>query len=118
MPGGGIRRAGKPRGVFCHPSRWVPGGLPEGLPQRSTIQAPVRADQGVNSFGRLGYSGPLPPIGHGLHHYVFRIYALRAELALPPGSSRSELARAIEGHVLDAGQLMGTFIRESARRSA
>ncbi len=30
------------------------------------------AKQGVNDFGKVGYGGPCPPRGHGVHHYHFR----------------------------------------------
>src|SRR5256885_1871315 len=32
--------------------------------------------QGKNDFGDVGYGGPMPPIGHGPHHYHFCLYAL------------------------------------------
>src|SRR5947209_8298188 len=33
------------------------------------------AVQGMNDFGKVGYGGPCPPRGHGVHHYHFRLYA-------------------------------------------
>ncbi len=86
--------------------------LPEGVPGQPTIEVPIFATQGTNSFGNFGYGGPMPPIGHGLHHYIFRLYALNQKLGLPPGISETELRKAIEGKILDAAQLVGKYIRE------
>lgn len=89
--------------------------LPEGIPSERRIEAPVRAHQGVNSFGNIGYGGPMPPVGHGIHHYVFKLYALNTELGLQPGASKAELLRAMQGHILDAAQLTGKYRREAGR---
>jgi Raf kinase inhibitor-like YbhB/YbcL family protein len=66
---------------------------------------------GRNDFGRLGYGGPAPPRGHGRHRYFFKLYALDTDIDLPPGASKEQLLRAMQGHVLDSGQLMGTYER-------
>jgi hypothetical protein len=67
---------------------------------------------GKNDFGKLGYGGPCPPKGHGPHRYFFRLYALdMATLGLPTGVKRSELERALKGHVLAEAQYMGRFER-------
>lgn len=78
-------------------------GLPEG--GRSG------ALEGLNGFGRAGYGGPMPPVGHGTHHYHFKVYALDAELEVSPGLSKDQLLAAIEGHVLNEGELVGTYER-------
>ena len=49
------------------------------------------ARQGMNDFGKVGYGGPCPPRGHGVHHYHFRLYALDAELKLAPRVKRHQL---------------------------
>ncbi len=92
--------------------------LPEGLDARERLEAPIRADQGRNTFGRIGYGGPMPPAGHGPHRYRFTLYALDRELAVPPGASRHELLRAMENHVLARAETRGTYERHAARRSA
>ena len=75
-------------------TRWIPGAV-----------------FGRNSFGRLGYGGPKPPPGHGVHHYHFRLYALDVPLGLAEGFSKDDLVRAMSGHVLAAGELVGTYSR-------
>lgn len=83
--------------------------LPEGLPPLESIEAPVRADQGINSFEKIGYSGPTPTSGTQYHRYLFRIFALDTELSVPPACSRSTLMRAMEGHLLNEGLLIGVY---------
>jgi len=84
-------------------------GLPKGLPAQSALDHPEGAKQGQNSFGRIGYGGPAPPKGHGTHPYHFTLYALDSELDLAPGASKAQLMYAMEGHVLAAGELVGTY---------
>jgi phosphatidylethanolamine-binding protein (PEBP) family uncharacterized protein len=45
------------------------------------------------------------------HRYIFKVYALDAELDLKPGATKEELERAMKGHVLAQGELMGKYGR-------
>jgi Raf kinase inhibitor-like YbhB/YbcL family protein len=63
--------------------------------------------QGKNDFGKIAYGGPCPP--RGTHRYLFKIYALDSELPLKGGATKDELLKAMEGHILVQGQLMGTY---------
>jgi Raf kinase inhibitor-like YbhB/YbcL family protein len=68
------------------------------------------AKQGVNDFTQIGYGGPCPPPGKP-HRYFFKIYALDTMLDLKPGATKAQLLKAMEGHILGQGQLMGTYQR-------
>ena len=92
--------------VYCIPSSR--SELPEGLPARKEFRDGMR--QGRNSWMKTGYGGPCPPRGK-LHRYVFRIYVLGAEPSLLPGASKKSLLKAMEGHVLDEVDLVGTYSR-------
>lgn len=70
------------------------------------------ASEGANDFGGRGYGGPMPPEGHGTHHYHFRIYALDQLLVLPPSATKQQLVEAMGGHILDEGELVGTYSRK------
>jgi Raf kinase inhibitor-like YbhB/YbcL family protein len=61
------------------------------------VRAKAVSSEGGNDFGATGYRGPCPPPGHGRHRYVFRLYALDAELELGSDAAKAELERAIEG---------------------
>lgn len=66
--------------------------------------------QGRTDFGRIGYGGPCPP--SGTHRYYFRVYALDTVLDVAPGATKRQLLRAMEGHVLAQGELMGKYARK------
>ena len=82
--------------------------LPEAIAPGSPL--PGGARQGKNDFGQTGYGGPCPPAGHA-HRYFFKIFALDSRLDLPKGASRSQLDRAMRGHVLASGEVMGRYRR-------
>ena len=63
--------------------------------------------QGKNSSGNLGYNGPCPP--SGTHRYFFKLYALDTLLSLSSGVRKDQLLKAMDGHILAQGELMGTF---------
>lgn len=84
-------------------------GLPEGVP--ATAEAVENARQGTNDFRRTGYGGPCPPPGKP-HRYYFRLYALDVAPDLEPGATKRDLLRAMEGHVLAHGELMGRYERK------
>jgi len=73
---------------------------------------PGRALEGKNDFGDTGYGGPMPPRGHGVHHYHFKLYALDAELDLKPGATKEQVLAAMKGHILAQGELIGTYERK------
>lgn len=86
-------------------------GLPEGVPKDERPGNPEGMLQGLNSWDEVGYGGPQPPVGHGTHHYRFRLYALDTHLDLGPGATKAEVLDAIEGHVVGEGELVGTYER-------
>ncbi len=100
-----------PMGTWVH---WVLFNLPsdakelaENIPAEETL--PNGAKQGVNDFGRIGYGGPCPP--GGTHRYFFKIYALDTEVGLEAGADKRQLLKAMEGHILEQGQLVGKYKR-------
>ncbi len=106
-----------PMGTWVH---WVlykiPAGtasLPEGLPREKNLTTPPGALQCANSFSsdNVGYRGPMPPKGHGVHHYHFKVYALDKPVTLPPGADKTKLLAEIRAHVLAEGELVGTYER-------
>ena len=79
--------------------------LPESTPKQQ--QLPDGSRQGPNDYDRIGYAGPCPP--RGTHHYVFTLYALDTKLNLPPRASKKQVVKAMTGHVLASGELVGQF---------
>lgn len=84
-------------------------GLPEGASKAKseTSSLPEGALHGQNSWKRADYGGPCPPSGK--HRYFFHLYALDAVLDMPQGPSRKDLDKAMEGHIIGQGELVGTY---------
>ena len=100
-----------PAGTFVH---WVlynvpavSRGLSQGLSHDPSFSD--GAAQGRNSGNRQYYDGPCPP--SGTHRYFFRLYALDVRLELAPGATADQLRKAMQGHILAQGELMGTFAK-------
>ncbi len=100
-----------PMGTYIH---WVVynlppdlTGLPEGMPAGALSNG---GTQGTNSARTNGYFGPCPPSGKP-HRYFFKLYALDMEPSLPTGLTADKLTSAMVGHVLAAGEVMGTYQR-------
>lgn len=86
--------------------------LPEAVPPERTLKTPPGTMQGTNSFGKIGYGGPMPPPGHGVHHYHFKLYALNKALQLQPGIEKKALLSAMKGAIIAEGELIGTYERK------
>jgi len=90
----------------------IPGtakGLPEGL------GAGDLADGTRNGPG-IGARGGNPPAYFGpgagpgpFHHYVFEFYALDTKIDLPANTTREELMKAMDGHVIGKAAYTGRF---------
>lgn len=66
---------------------------------------------GPNDFGGTGYGGPMPPGGHGTHHYFFWIVALDRDLQLESGLTLWQFLTRAEPHILGMNRLVGTYER-------
>ena len=103
-----------PAGWFTH---WVlydvpptVARIPRAVPPRPVVEG--LGLQGVNDFGRIGYGGPCPPRGHGVHRYIFLVVALDVpRTGLPPGASLGQLVERIQGHIVGYGYTYGTYSR-------
>ncbi|MBC7692879.1 MAG: YbhB/YbcL family Raf kinase inhibitor-like protein [Methylotenera sp.] len=89
--------------------------LPKGISPQERLDLPIRADQGTNSFHKVGYGGPMPPVGHGWHRYIFRLFALDAELGIAPGANKMQLLEAMKGHILAEAECMGRYQRVDSK---
>jgi len=89
------------KGTFDH---WVMWNIPvkEKIEENSAPGA-----QGKNGKNENKYAGPCPP--SGTHHYHFRIYALDTKLDLPLITDKKALLKAMEGHILSSGELIGIY---------
>lgn len=88
---------------------WVLYNIPATV--AALAEATAEHTQGVSDFGKPGYGGPMPPEGHGTHHYFFWLLALDADLQLPPGLGMWDLLAKVEAHTLAMNRLVGTYRR-------
>ena len=101
-----------PMGTWVH---WVIYDMP---PDTTSLPENIAPDEilanggkhGTTDFGRIGYGGPAPP--SGTHRYYFKVYALDCKLDLAPGATKDKVEKAMTGHVLAQGQLMGKYKRQ------
>jgi len=89
---------------------WVVYGIAANRPSLTEATA-GGGFEGKNSFDRSGYNGPMPPRGHGVHRYHFKLFALDETTSLPTGFTKADLLQAVEGHVLDTAEIVGTYER-------
>jgi Raf kinase inhibitor-like YbhB/YbcL family protein len=98
---------------FVHWLIWnIPGeatSLPEGLPNDASLGLIGGAVQGVNGAGKIGWYGPRPPAGHGLHRYHFQIFALAERLTFGPNVPLETLVSALKGDTLADGLMVATY---------
>jgi len=93
-----------PIGTWVH---WVVWNIPAQTREIPENSLPAGSSQGKNDWKRNSYGGPCPP--SGTHRYFFRLHALDTTLSLGPSTTKSDLERAMQGHVLAKGELMGTY---------
>ena len=112
----------------------IPGDATELAEQVATttevLSIGPNARQGTNDNGNVGYDGPCPPANittifkrrdgspdattdpNQPHGYMFRVYALDAEIDLPAGSTKYELLEAMDGHILGTGEARAEFVNK------
>ncbi len=95
-----------PNGTFTH---WVAFDIAT-TPNEIAEGAKVVGKSGLNGRRQTGYTGPCPP--SGTHRYFFTLYALDIEsLGLSEGAARTDVEKAMTGHLLGKAQLMGKYSR-------
>jgi len=96
-------------------THWILWNLPA---SSTSLTASVKPDsspdgiaQGKNIRGVNGYQPPCPPPGATPHHYTFELYALDTKVDLPAGSTRADLLKAMDGHVIGKATTVGLYGR-------
>jgi Raf kinase inhibitor-like YbhB/YbcL family protein len=89
-------------GTFDH---WIMWNIPASTSRIEEDSAP--GVQGLNSADEANFHPPCPPSGS--HHYKFTVYALDQTLNLPSNTKKAGLKKAMQGHVLAEGTLIGMY---------
>lgn len=104
-----------PRMTWVH---WLLYNLPPdttGLPEGASAQDfPKGTLSGTTDFKRTTYGGPCPPIGK--HRYFFKLYALDTTLPDLKSPTKPALEKAMEGHVLEKTEIVGTYQKKAGAK--
>jgi len=92
-----------PMGTWDH---WVVWNIP---PAGKIEENTIPGTEGMNSARKHSYGGPCPP--WGTHRYFFKVYALDTKLDLNPNSHKKDVEKAMKGHILAKGELVGLYHR-------
>jgi Raf kinase inhibitor-like YbhB/YbcL family protein len=95
-----------PVGMWVH---WVVWNISPTTRELGEDSVPAGASQGKNDWKRNSYGGPCPP--SGVHRYFFKLYALDTRLNLGAGTAKTDLEKAMKGHVLATAELIGLYKR-------
>lgn len=98
--------------IVCHdPDAPMPAGFTHwtlyGLSAKDGEIDASAGRPGPNDDGGIGYVGPFPPAGHGLHRYYFWVYALRTPVVGTP--TREQFLREYRGEVVEQARLVATY---------
>ena len=91
-------------GTFDH---WVVWDIPPSTTKIAEHSIP--GTEGLNSARQKGFMSPCPP--SGTHRYFFKVYALDVELKLDAKTTKRDLERALQNHILSRGELIGLYHR-------
>lgn len=95
-----------PVGLWVH---WVVWNIDPATREIAEDNVPRTAAQGKNDWKRNSYGGPCPP--SGVHRYFFKLYALDTKLNLGTGTTKTDLEKAMHGHILGKAELIGLYKR-------
>ena len=87
----------------------IPPTVNELTEDLGTDKLPSGTKEGKNDWKRTGYGGPCPPIGR--HRYFHKLYALDVVLTDLKKPNKIQLEKAMEGHIIDQTELIGTYQR-------
>lgn len=97
-------------GGFTH---WVVWNIKPHTAVIKEESTPPGSMEGRNGAGRIGYTGPCPPLG--THRYEFHLYALNDKLDLASTSGKQDLEAAMENHVLGETALIGSYRKQGKK---
>ncbi len=83
--------------------------LPEGVREGGSI--PGGGTQGLSIKALPVYAPPCPPPGAPPSHFRFHLYVLDAALGLDAATSKADVLRAMQGHIIAETELVGLFSR-------
>jgi len=90
--------------VWIH---WVLWNIPPNTQEIIENSIPLNSIEGKTDFDEIGYGGPAPPDKE--HTYIFKLYALDTELTLKRGSTKADVEKSMEKHIITETRLEGKY---------
>ena len=91
---------------------WVALDIPSNvttLAEGAKLAAPAR--ELTTDYGTKGFGGVCPPSGHGMHRYVFTVWALPVEkLDLPDGATAANAGFMLNAMALATAKITATYV--------
>lgn len=74
---------------------------------------PAGSQHIANDYGSKGFGGACPPVGHGVHHYHFKVHALKvAQLDLPENASGALAGYMINANTIESAAIVSLYQRK------
>ena len=90
--------------VWVH---WVLWNIPSNTQEIRENSIPQNSIEGKTDFDEIGYGGPAPPDKE--HLYIFKLYALNTELNLEKNSTKDDVEKSMNKHILTQAKLEGKY---------
>ncbi|MEM4256733.1 MAG: YbhB/YbcL family Raf kinase inhibitor-like protein [Candidatus Diapherotrites archaeon] len=94
-----------PMGTWDH---WIVWNI---KPTNAIEENSIPGQEGINSANQRHWHGPCPP--YGTHRYFFKVFALDTILKIPENSRKKEVEKAMEGHIIAKGELIGIYSKQT-----
>lgn len=91
---------------FVH---WVLYNIPASV--HEITEGSTQFTAGMNSANKKGYTGPMPPTGHGIHNYYFWVLALKEQLDLESNLTLWDFLKRVEPVTIGMNRIVGTYER-------
>jgi len=86
---------------------WVLWNIEPSIVELKENSIPSNCLEGETDFGEIGYGGPAPPDKE--HTYIFKLYALDKKLDIDKNSTKKQLEKAMNNHIIAETKLEGRY---------
>ncbi len=90
--------------VWVH---WVLWNIDPSTMELKENSIPKDCLEGETDFGEIGYGGPAPPDKE--HTYIFKLYALDQNLDIDKSSTKKQIEKAMNNHIIAETRLEGRY---------
>jgi len=90
--------------VWVH---WVLWNIDPSTMELKENSIPKDCLEGETDFGEIGYGGPAPPDKE--HTYIFKLYALDQKLDADKSSTKKQIEKAMNNHIIAETRLEGRY---------